>query len=148
MGSTYFSLHYHLIFGTKNVEPVILPAWRNRLHAYLGGCVREIKGIPVAIGGVADHVHLLIGLRPSHTLSDFMRDVKSVSSRWVHNEVGVPSFQWQEGYGAFCVSASKLKVVRLYIENQEEHHRKKTFREEYIEFLEESGVEFDDRYLL
>jgi REP element-mobilizing transposase RayT len=141
------SLHYHLVFGTKNHEPLITPAWRDRLHAYLGGVIRTLDGVPESVGGVSDHVHLLIGLRATHTLADVLRETKSVSSAWVHGEVGVSLFAWQEGYGAFIVSPSQLESVRTYIQAQEEHHRTRTFREEYLTLLRRSGVEFDERYL-
>lgn len=147
MASTHLSLHYHLIFGTKNHEPVISTTWRERLHAYLGGMIRTIDGVPEAVGGVADHVHLLVGLRATHTLADVLREIKSVSSLWVHEEVGVPSFGRQEGYGGFTVSASQLDKVREYIQRQEEHHRTQTFREEYMALLRRSGVDFDERYV-
>jgi putative transposase len=103
--------------------------------------------IPEAIGGVADHVHLLVGLRATHTLADVLREMKSVSSSWIHEEIGVRSFGWQEGYGAYTVSASQLEKVRAYILQQEDHHRIRTFRDEYLELLQRSGVEFDERYL-
>ena len=147
MSSTHLSLHYHLVFSTKNRVPNIAEAWRGRLHAYLGGVVRNVEGVPEAIGGVADHVHLLIGLRATARLADVVRDVKAVSSRWVHEEAGDREFSWQEGYGAFTVSASQRDMVREYIAKQEEHHRKRTFQEEYVELLQRSGVEYDDRYL-
>ena len=147
MSSTHLSLHYHLVFGTKNRVPIIAVVWRERLHAYLGGVVRNVEGIPEAIGGVADHVHLLIGLRATVCLADVVRDVKAVSSRWVHDEIDERMFAWQEGYGAFTVSASQRESVRGYIARQEEHHRKRTFQEEYIELLKRSGVEYDERYL-
>lgn len=147
MSSTHLSLHYHLVFGTKNHEPFVTPAWRDRLHAYLGGVIRTLDGVPEAIDGVADHVHLLIGLRATHTLADVLRETKSVSSAWVHEEVGIKSFAWQEGYGAFTVSPSQLEGVRDYIREQEEHHRTRSFREEYLALLQRSGVEFDERYL-
>jgi REP-associated tyrosine transposase len=147
MSSTHLSLHYHLVFGTKNHETSITSDWRDRLHAYLGGVIRTLDGVPEAIGGVADHVHLLVGLRATHTLADVLRELKSVSFKWVHEEMGVQSFAWQEGYGAFTVSASQLETVRNYIQQQEEHHRTRTFREEYLELLQRSGVEFDKRYL-
>src|SRR5215831_19329728 len=126
MSSTHLSLHYHVVFGTKCHEPIIQRAWRDNLHAYLGGIIRTAKGIPERIGGVSDHVHLLIGLRATHQLADVMRELKSVSSKWVHDEIGVRSFAWQEGYGAFTVSASERRAVRHYIEQQEEHHRTRT----------------------
>jgi len=147
MPSTHLSLHYHIIFSTKDRAPVIAPAWLERLHAYLGGVVRNVEGVPEAIGGVADHVHLLLGLRATACLADVVRDVKAVSSRWVHEEIGERTFAWQEGYGAFTVSASQLGSVREYIAKQEEHHRKRTFQKEYLELLQRSGVEFDGRYL-
>ncbi len=100
MPSTHLSLHYHVIFSTKDRAPVIAVAWRERLHAYLGGVVRNVEGVPEAIGGVADHVHLLIGLRATAGLADVVRDVKAVSSRWVHGEVGERAFAWQEGYAS------------------------------------------------
>ena len=147
MPSTHLSLHYHLVFSTKDRAPTIAAAWRERLHAYIGGVVRNVEGVPEAIGGVADHVHLLIGLRATARLASVARDVKAVSSRWVHDEIGERAFAWQEGYGAFTVSPSRIKEVREYIARQEEHHRKRTFREEYIELLQRSGVEYDERYL-
>jgi putative transposase len=147
MPSTHLSLHCHVVFSTKNRAPLISETWRERLHAYLGGIVRNVDGIPEAIGGVADHVHLLIGLKATSSLADVVRDVKAVSSRWVHEETGDRGFSWQEGYGAFTVSASQCDAVRTYIANQEEHHRKRTFQEEYVELLKRSGVEYDDRYL-
>lgn len=147
MSSTHLSLHYHLVFGTKNHEPFIISNWRDRLHAYLGGVIRTLNGVPEAVGGVSDHVHLLVGLRATHTLADVLRETKSTSSAWVHEDVGVRSFAWQEGYGAFTVSPSQLENVRAYIQQQEQHHRTRTFREEYLALLQRSGVEFDERYL-
>ena len=147
MSSTHLSLHYHLIFGTKNHEPVIATAWRDRLHAYLGGVIRTLDGVSEAVGGVADHVHLLIGLRATHTLADVLRETKSVSSAWVHEDVGLASFAWQEGYGAFTVSPSQIENVRAYIQQQKEHHRTHSFRDEYLALLQRSGVEFDERYV-
>ena len=147
MSSTDLSLHYHIVFGTKNQEPTIQPAWRTDLHAYLGGIIRTADGIAESVGGVSDHVHLLIGLRATHRLADVLRELKSVSSGWVHDEISLPAFAWQEGYGAFTVSASQCKTVRRYIEQQAAHHRTRTFREEYLELLRRSGVEFDERYL-
>ena len=135
------------VFGTKNHEGLIASDWRARLHAFLGGVIRTLNGVPEAVGGVADHVHLLVGLRATHTLSDVLREIKSVSSAWVHENVEVRSFAWQEGYGAFTVSASQLENVRAYIQQQEEHHRTRSFRDEYVALLHRSGVEFDERYV-
>lgn len=147
MPSTHLSLHYHIVSSTKDRVPVIAPHWCERLHAYIGGVVRNVAGVPEAIGGVADHVHLLVGLRATACLADVVRDVKAVSSRWVHEEIGERGFAWQEGYGAFTVSSSQRGPVRDYIARQDEHHEKRTFQEEYVDLLRRSGVEYDERYL-
>ena len=147
MPSTHLSLHVHIVFGTKERRAFIEAAWRDRLHAYLGGVVRESGGVAEAVGGVADHVHLLVGLRATHRLSDVVRDLKKTSCDWVHQEIRMPTFSWQEGYGAFTVSPSQVVVVKEYIARQEEHHRKKTFQEEYRELLTKSGVGFDEKFL-
>jgi putative transposase len=147
MSSTHLSLHYHIIFGTKNHQPMIQSAWRGDLHAYLGGIIRTANGIAESVGGVSDHVHLLVGLRATHRLADVLRELKSVSSGWVHDEIGLSNFAWQEGYGAFTVGPSERGAVRRYIEQQAEHHRTRTLREEYLELLRRSGAEFDQRYV-
>lgn len=147
MSSTHTSLLHHLVFATKNREPLLTGEWRPRLHEYLGGIARGLGGTPLGVGGVADHVHLLVGLKPVHRLSDFMRELKKTSSIWIAETIPLPSFRWQEGYGAFSVSASARQEVQNYIARQEEHHRLWTFREEYLAMLRKSGVEFDERYL-
>ena len=106
MPSTHTSLLYHLVFATKNREPLIAAEWRTRWLAYLGGTIRRLDGAPQGVGGVADHVHRLIDLKPNQFLSDFRRELKQTSSPWVAETRGWPSFRWQEGYGAFTVSAS------------------------------------------
>ena len=147
MSSTYLSLHYHLIFSTKLREPLIAAEWQERLHEYLGGTVHGLGGFPQGIGGVADHVHLLVGLKATHCLADFMRELKKASSAWAHDEIGLRSFAWQEGYAAFTVSATSREGVKRYIANQAEHHRQRSFREELIELLNRAEMEYDERYL-
>jgi REP element-mobilizing transposase RayT len=147
MPSTHLSLHFHVVFSTKNREPRITAEWRPRLHAYLGGVARKSNCIPEAVGGVADHVHLLLGLPATARLADVVRDIKAASSKWIHDESHDRAFAWQEGYGAFSVSPSHRKNVRDYIARQEEHHRKRTFQEEYQELLQFCGVSFDERHL-
>ena len=147
MPSTHFSLHYHLVFSTKDRVGFLDGSWRSRLHAFLGGVVREAGGIPTVIGGVADHVHLLVGLPATIRVADALREIKAISSRWVHDEIREAGFAWQEGYGAFTVSASQCEEVRVYIERQEEHHRKRTFQEEYELLLRRSGVAYDPKHL-
>jgi putative transposase len=147
MPSTYLSLHYHMVFGTKNRIPSILMPWRVRLHEYLGGTIRALGGFPEGIGGTGDHVHLLAGLKATHCLADVMRELKKASSLWVHQEIGDLGFAWQEGYAAFTVSATTRGAVRKYIANQEEHHRVKPFRDELVEMLEKAGIKYEPKYL-
>ena len=147
MPSTFLSLHFHIVFSTKDREPVIDASWRPRMHEYLGGTVNGLGGVSQGVGGTADHVHLLIGLKSTHCLADFMRELKKAASIWVHDEIGFAKFAWQEGYGAFTVSPNARKGVATYIANQEKHHRTKSFHEELIEFLEQADVEYDPKYL-
>jgi putative transposase len=147
MPSTYLSLYYHLVFSTKRREPIIVTAWRAKLHGYLRGIVEGLGGQCEIAGGTDDHVHLLIRLSATHRLADFMRELKKASSTWVHEDMSRRAFAWQEGYAAFTVSASAADEVRRYIENQEEHHRQRGFREELVILLKRSGVKFDERYL-
>jgi len=147
MASTHLSLHYHLVFGTKDHEPVIHKSWRPRLHAYIGGVITTLGGTAEAVGGVSDHVHLMVGLRATHCLADVAREIKAVSSAWVHQEIRMTSFAGQEGYGGFTVSPSQRDAVTSYITSQEEHQRTRSFREEYLQMLKLSGVEFDKRYI-
>jgi putative transposase len=147
MPSTHTSLHYHLVFSTRERAPLIRTDIRERVHGYLGGVIRGLEGTPLEVGGVADHVHLVVGLKPTHVVANVMRVLKGDSSKWILAELGVPNFAWQEGYGAFTVSRSNVDAVREYVRNQEEHHRKRTFQEEYLEFLQKMEIEFDERYL-
>ena len=121
-------------------------AWRSRLHEYLGGTIWGLGGVPEEIGGIADHVHLLVGLKATHCLADVMRELKKASSMWVHDSLGLPQFAWQEGYAAFTVSATARASVERYIVNQEAHHPVTTFREEVIQMLEKAGVAYDPKY--
>src|SRR6266404_5875004 len=114
MPSTHLSLHYHIVFSTKERRAFIDKPWRDRLHAYLGGAVRTAGGVAEAVGGVGDHVHMLMGLRATHCLADVVRDIKQTSSEWMHQTIRMPTFSWQEGYGAFTMSASMLDDVSLH----------------------------------
>jgi REP element-mobilizing transposase RayT len=147
MSSTYLSLHYHFIFGTKHRVALIREDIRESLHAYLAGTVRGLDGVPQGVGGVADHVHLLVGLTSSHRVSDFMRELKKASSTWMQTEGNEPDFAWQDGYAAFTVGATSRPGVQRYIANQVQHHRRKTYRGELIELLRKAGIEFDEQYL-
>jgi REP element-mobilizing transposase RayT len=144
---SYISLHTHIVFATKKRAPLIAKAWRARLHEYLGGTAKALGAHPQGVGGVEDHVHLLIGFKATHCLSDFMRELKKASSVWVHDEIEVKEFAWQEGYSAFSVSPTARRAVQGYIANQEEHHKTKSHKEELIVMLEKAGIDFDEKYL-
>jgi len=146
MPSTHTSLHYHIIFATKHREPQISIEWREEFHAYLGGITNGLGAHAKRVGGIADHVHLLVSLKPTDCLSDFMRELKKSSAIWVKDSK-LAHFQWQEGYAAFTVSASAIASVERYIAHQEEHHKIKSFRDELLEFLEKSHTPYDPRYL-
>ena len=147
MSSTYLSLRYHIVFSTKDRRPLIRDTWRDRLHDYFGGTINGLGGYAEELGGVADHVHLLVGLKATHCLADFVRELKKASTKWVHAEVGVNRFSWQEGYAAFTVSATSRAAVQLYIQNQAEHHRVKSFSEELKKLLMKANVEYKQDYL-
>lgn len=146
MPSSHICLNVHLVFSTKNRLPIISNDFRERLYSYLGGIIKGLEAMPLAIGGVSDHVHLLVSLKSKHRLDYFLRDLKADSSIWIHTELK-KKFEWQKGYGAFSVSPSNIEGVKKYIANQEEHHRQKTFQEEYRDLLKASGIEFDEKYL-
>ena len=147
MGSTFHSLHYHVVFSTKERRPLLRKEWRERLHAYLGGIARNQEGVAEAIGGVENHVHLLLELKTTHRISDVMRDLKKDSSNWVANNFD-RKFAWQEGYAIFSVSASNVEAVRAYIGRQEDHHKKSSFSDELKVLLEKHGVTYDAKYLV
>ena len=148
MASTFSNLLLHFIFSTKYRKPLIEESLREELYRYMGGILREQKGSLLEIGGMPDHVHLLAKLTPTIAVSDVLKLVKANSSKWV-NERGNKwqRFQWQTGYAAFSVSESQTDVIRKYIQSQAKHHRAKTFREEYIEFLQRHNIPYDDRYV-
>ncbi len=147
MPQTHLALHYHLVFHTKNNRPSIKSEWRDRLYSFLGGCLRAAGAVPIAIGGTADHIHLLIGLRATHRLADIVKDIKVASSKWVHVELNEMSFSWQKGYGAFTVGTSQLERVRNYVLNQENHHASRSVQDEYVDLLKLAGIDFDEKYL-
>jgi putative transposase len=144
MSHTHFL--YHIIFATKDRLPMIKKEWQAELHAYLGGIVKNLDGIPIEINGVADHIHLLVRLKPKMAFSDFMRELKSSSSRWIKQN-HFEKFAWQTRYGAFTVSESQVQIVRNYIKNQERHHQTKNFADEYKDFLIANKIEFEEKYL-
>jgi REP element-mobilizing transposase RayT len=144
---SYTSLRYHIVFSTKNRARFIEQAWAELLHGYLGASIDSLGGIPLRVGGVEDHVHLAAILKATHCVADVVRQIKSVSSAWIHREIGDRRFDWQDGYAAFSVSASVMDRVIAYINGQREHHRIKTFKEELEELLKANGIAYDPRYL-
>jgi REP element-mobilizing transposase RayT len=148
MPQSFTCLHYHVVFSTRHREPTITPEIRPRLWEYLGGIVRGEGGIPIQIGGTADHVHLLVTLHQQLAVADFLRQLKAGSSGWVHDTFPrAGNLWWQTGYGAFTVSHSAVGRVRAYIAGQEEHHRARTFQEEFRALLVRHEMKFDEKYL-
>ena len=148
MANTYTSLHYHLVFSTKNRERWITPDVEARIWAYLGGIASQNAMRPVQIGGIEDHVHVLLGSPATLAPSKIAQLIKGGSSAWIHDTFpDQRTFAWQDGYGAFTVSQSCVPDVARYIQNQREHHRTKTFQEEYLTRLQKHQIHYDERYL-
>jgi REP element-mobilizing transposase RayT len=148
MPNTYTSLHYHIVFSTKNRERWIMPAIEQRIWAYLGGIVKDHKMQPIQIGGIEDHVHLLLGAPATLAPSKIAQMIKGGSSAWIHDTFpNMTGFAWQDGYGAFTVSKSSVPDVVNYIQNQREHHRTKTFQEEYLAMLQKHDIDYKECYL-
>ena len=148
MANSYTSLFYHIVFSTKGRVPCIQPAIAPRIWEYIGGVARAHKMTALQVGGMADHAHALIMAPPTIAPSQIAQYLKADSSKWIHETfAALATFTWQEGYGAFTVSKSALQIVIDYIKNQQEHHRKRTFQEEYVEFLQRNGVDYDELYL-
>lgn len=148
MPNTYTQIHIHCIFAVKYRKAMITKDWKERLHQYITGIVQNHKHKMISINSMPDHLHMLFGMRPDQSLSDLMRIVKGDSSEWINNTKLTPSlFRWQEGYGAFSYSKSQINKVATYIENQELHHKKTTFLNEYRQFLKKFDVEYDEKYI-
>ena len=148
MANTYSQIHLHFVFAPKYRSVLIQPAWENELYKYISGTTEANKHKLLAINGMHDHVHLLVGFRPAQSISDFMQDVKSGSSKWINDQKLLqPRFEWQAGYGVFSYSKSQVPEVIRYIAKQKEHHRKVSFREEYKLFLQKFEVEFEEKYI-
>ena len=147
MAGTYTNLLYHIVFSTKNRLPLITPQLKEDLYAYMGGIVRGEGGTLLEINGMPDHVHLLVKLKPTTAISDFLRVLKANSSKWANEKKRLRKLGWQEGYAAFTVSESQSPRVRNYIRNQEEHHGKQDYKSELLSLLKKHRVEYDERYL-
>ena len=148
MGHTYSNLMVHVVFSTKDRAPTLDSELKPRLFAYMGGIIRELGGTALLINGPADHVHILMLFPAKIALSEMMGKLKANSSGWVHREFPAKrAFAWQTGFAAFSVSLSQKQAVLDYIAGQEEHHRKLSFKEEFIAFLQKHEVEYDERYI-
>lgn len=148
MANTYTQIHIQAVFVVQNRDCVIHKSWKNELYKYITGIIQNHNHKVLAINGMPDHVHVLFGMRPTQSLSDLMQDIKGDSSEWINEKGYVKGkFSWQAGYGAFSYSKSHVENVITYIQNQEMHHKKKTFMEEYQEFLEKFEVDYDERYV-
>lgn len=148
MANTYTQIHIHVVFCVQNRLCLIKDGWEERLYKYITGIVKNNNHVLLAINGMPDHVHILIGMRPTQSLSDLMQDVKGSSSKWINeNRFTRAKFSWQSGFGAFSHSKSQVPTVINYINNQKEHHRKKTFIEEYAELLRDFEIDHDKRYI-
>jgi REP element-mobilizing transposase RayT len=136
------------VFSTKDRQPLITPNCESRLYDYIGGTIRGLGGICLELNGTEDHIHLLAKLRPDKALSDVLRELKANASGWMHDVFPeLRKFSWQRGYGAFTVSHSNLAQIRNYISRQKEHHRRISFRDEFVQFLNLNGIKYDERYI-
>lgn len=148
MPQSLAQIFVHLVFSTKNREPILEDRIHTELHAYIGGIIRHCDGALLAAGSVADHIHLLISHPRTSAPADLVQEIKTGSSKWLKTRGSrYASFHWQNGYGIFSVSASQRSAVESYLARQTEHHRTISFQEEYRQFLEKHGVEYDERYV-
>ncbi|MBX2908022.1 MAG: IS200/IS605 family transposase [Chitinophagales bacterium] len=148
MAGTFSQIYIQVVFAVKNRDCLILSSWEEELYKYISGIIRNKEQKLLAINGMPDHIHFLIGMKPSCCLSDLVREIKKSSNEFINEKkFSKCKFQWQEGYGAFSYSHSALNNVILYINNQKQHHKKQTFREEYKDFLTKFQIEHKDEYL-
>jgi putative transposase len=148
MPGTFSQIYIQFVFAVKGRENLIADNWRTDLHKYISGIIKNKNQKPIIVNGTTDHVHAFIGLKPSMLIADIIRDIKNNSSNFINdNKLVRGRFSWQDGYGAFSYSHSQLSNVYNYILNQEEHHKKKTFKEEYIELLKKFEIGYDEKYL-
>ncbi len=148
MGQSLVKNYIHIIFSTKHRQPLIHPPYESELHAYLGGICKALECPVLAVGGYTNHVHILCMLSKKITLMQLLKELKANSSKWMKTKhPDLSNFYWQDGYGAFSVNPAEVEVVKTYIQNQHEHHHKKTFNEEYLAFLKKYQIDYDERYV-
>ena len=149
MANTFTQIYIHFVFAVQNRASLIQPEWKDELYKYIRGIVQKNGHKLIAINGTANHVHIFIGYKLHQLIPKLMQDVKGSSSKWINEKKFVRGkFSWQEGYGAFSYSHSQIDHVVRYINNQEKHHKKRTFREEYILLLKKFNIQFDEKYIL
>jgi len=148
MANTYTQIHVQFVFAVKHRYGIIKKTWQDELYQYITGIVQNNNHKMLQINGTKDHIHILIGMRPTQSISDLMQDVKGCSSKWINDKkLVLGKFEWQEGYGAFSYGKSQINNVIHYIQNQEQHHCKKPFIEEYLEILREFEIDYDEKYI-
>ena len=146
MANTYTQIHIHFVFAVKYRKGIIHTEWKDDLYKYITGIVQNNGHKMLAINGVEDHIHIFIGMRPTQSISSLLQDIKANSSKWINEHAYTEQkFEWQAGYGAFSYSMRDLPTVAKYIERQEEHHRKKTFRQEFIQYLKEFEIDYKEQ---
>lgn len=148
MANTYTQIYMHIVFAVSHREAMIDNAWMDKLYAYMVGICHNRKHFVHAIGGTADHVHLLVGMNPSDSVSDLVKNLKGTSSHWINENYYNGRFSWQSGYGAFAYSRSLIPEVKRYVENQREHHRRISFREEVERMFQNAGIEYNPEYMM
>lgn len=148
MANTFTQLYVQLVFAAKHREALLPKKHKEEIHKYITGIITKRKQKLIAINSMPDHIHIFVGFKPSMKISDLVRDIKTASSQFIREKHFTPfQFSWQEGYGAFSYSHSQIDMVCQYIHNQEAHHRKRTFREEYLDFLSKFNVDYEEQYL-
>lgn len=148
MSDTYSKIYLQYVFSVRDRECILRPEWRNDLFEYMAGIVRTKGQKPIIVGGYYDHVHLFVGIKPEMSISDLIRDVKTCSTKFIKDNRFVRcNFSWQKGYGVFSYSQTQVRAVYDYILNQEEHHKKRTFKDEYLDFLQKFEIEYNEKYL-
>jgi REP element-mobilizing transposase RayT len=148
MPGTFSQLYIQIVFAVKGRKNLIDKKWKDELYKYISGIITNKGQKAIIVNGVSDHIHIFVGLKPSMAISDLVRDIKKNSSNFINDKKFVESkFSWQEGYGAFSYAHSQIEQVYNYILNQEKHHQKQTFKDEYLEFLQKFQIEYNEKYL-
>jgi len=148
MANTYSQAYFHLVFSPKNRDALISKTWAAKLEKYITGIIQNNNHKLLAIGSMSDHIHIFVGYNLNQLIPDLVENIKTSSNAWIkHNNVSKNKFEWQKGYGAFTHSQSQIDTVVKYVLNQEKHHQKKSFREEYLEILHKNDIKFNDNYL-